>query len=948
MATVNLNPLDKSSAIILTNNNLTAENTISSWAGIRATEGKSSGKWYWEMTLNTPHNIGIVGIFKSSSSLTTAAVDYSTMYNGYTIYNFIGNETLRCILDMDDIGGRFELWVDNIKTPIKVWTNVKTGLATTVYPFIQLIYSGNKITANFGQTKFKYPIPINFKSYDNTKSDNDNWYLLKNNIYQISIGDLIPCRYTALTSGQIGYFSELGTSSSTLIPVTSSATPDGSFYWVYVGKDYEGRKKFIADRNIQNSISWDTLNNNGIINGNSIKIPKINDRNNDNSLIPIMTSSTCDIGSVSAFKSRTADTVSFKAFDGDPTTFWFGFDGTSGYSSMWISFTFNKDTIVSEYEFECNNTTVTYAPVKWNFEGSFDGINWFILDSRDNQTSDITIKRRYKCEKICGLKYYRLNILKVNGGQSFWAVISSLQFYGVYNYIDSYIPSISLPSGGTSSTDIDNEWNQIIVNSTLNDTIVAGDNNIWNWQNCASFTSSRNLSNYIVRRGYSSANAIYAGEASSTQTTNFADSNNGFRPILLIERSTQPSIFTGNLLSSSVHNQDTTLTGSITDLNNPTLKVQYKILINDNQIYPTSEYTDLASSPVSINYTISNGLLTNINNKITIIVNNEANLISNYNFYVTIYNNIPNGILSLSNTTTHNTNIELTGNITDTDLDQISYRILINGAEILPWNTFATDPYIDYTINANDLIVGNNTIEVDYKDSFKNVGLGSWTNTITRTNNPPIINIQYINGSIIGTITDSDSDLTQYKILINGTQKYPETTAYSDLKQVNNIDYQINRNDILIGQNNIVTIFAKDSLNSVIGQEISFMGDYVGLMFMDENQKFYTTDIGELLQYLDFGTITLGQITEPVKILVQNKYGFKIKDINLYVQNTLPNVNIELSKEENPFIPTDNLILENTYNPNQIDYFYIRLNTSISANSVNGEFKIYAKATPIN
>ena len=80
-----------------------------------------------------------------------------------------------------------------------------------------------------------------------------------------NIGDKILCRYTALTSGQIGKFSELGTTSAALISPTSSATPDGSFYWIYVGKDYLGRKKFIADRNIQHSISWDVINSSGIV-----------------------------------------------------------------------------------------------------------------------------------------------------------------------------------------------------------------------------------------------------------------------------------------------------------------------------------------------------------------------------------------------------------------------------------------------------------------------------------------------------------------------------------------------------------------------------------------------------------------------------------------------------------------------------------------------------------
>jgi hypothetical protein len=408
-----------------------------------------------------------------------------------------------------------------------------------------------------------------------------------------------------------------------------------------------------------------------------------------------------------------------------------------------------------------------------------------------------------------------------------------------------------------------------------------------------------------------------------------------------------PSIFSGNLLSNSVHTEDAILTGSITDTNTPLSKVQYKILLNDVQIYPSSGYTDLANQPVSINYTIPNSLLTNLNNKITININNDLNLPSTYTFYTTVYNNVPSGNLNLSQITVNSESVNLTGTLVDSDLDNISYRILLNNVEVLSWSQFTEDPYIDYIFKNSDLIIGANKINVEYKDDFKNVGLGSWTNTINKFDNPPTINIQYINGSIIGTITDPDSNLVQYKIFINGIQTYP-VDGYTDLEQVANINYQINRNDILINENNIIKVYAQDEIGATITQEISFIGEYVGLMFMDENQQFYTTDIGELLQYLDFGIITLGQITEPVKVLVQNKYGFSIKDINLIVSNNLSNISIELSKEENPFIATDNLILEDTYKPNEIDYFYIRLNTSISPNSISGTFKIHAKATSLS
>lgn len=82
----------------------------------------------------------------------------------------------------------------------------------------------------------------------------------------LEIGDWISCRYTATTSGAIGTFSELGTTTASAIPVASSATPDGSFNFIYVGDDAQGKKILVADRNVQKSISWDIINNKGMTN----------------------------------------------------------------------------------------------------------------------------------------------------------------------------------------------------------------------------------------------------------------------------------------------------------------------------------------------------------------------------------------------------------------------------------------------------------------------------------------------------------------------------------------------------------------------------------------------------------------------------------------------------------------------------------------------------------
>jgi hypothetical protein len=79
----------------------------------------------------------------------------------------------------------------------------------------------------------------------------------------MGIGDYISCRYTA-TSGVAGSFSELGTCEADEISVNGTATPDGKFNFMKVAKG-----TLVADRNLQTSVSWNTLNTAKYIEGGS-------------------------------------------------------------------------------------------------------------------------------------------------------------------------------------------------------------------------------------------------------------------------------------------------------------------------------------------------------------------------------------------------------------------------------------------------------------------------------------------------------------------------------------------------------------------------------------------------------------------------------------------------------------------------------------------------------
>ncbi|WGU94752.1 hypothetical protein QJQ58_00275 [Paenibacillus dendritiformis] len=92
------------------------------------------------------------------------------------------------------------------------------------------------------------------------------------NVEKLKIGKKIRCHYKAI-SNTLGTFSGLGKKTSGFIsPTTSSATPNGDFYFICVDKDHLGRWKLIADRSIQHTISWDTLNSAGVASGSGLPV----------------------------------------------------------------------------------------------------------------------------------------------------------------------------------------------------------------------------------------------------------------------------------------------------------------------------------------------------------------------------------------------------------------------------------------------------------------------------------------------------------------------------------------------------------------------------------------------------------------------------------------------------------------------------------------------------
>lgn len=203
--------------------------------------------------------------------------------------------------------------------------------------------------------------------------------------------------------------------------------------------------------------------------------------------------------------------------------------------------------------------------------------------------------------------------------------------------------------------------------------------------------------------------------------------------------------------------------------------------------------------------------------------------------------------------------------------------------------------------------------------------LSNWDESTITWNKQPqteYLNTVNINSNRIEWI---NIDITSYKELINNyglmlntTSKYSEGFYSSEYT-----------NDLTLRPKIIIEYFDVGST----------------ICFHNENGEYFTTVLGDILQYLDFGTITAGQTSLPKKIYIQNLTGATIKNLEVWVeQDTVQqDVTVEISQYDNPFIPEDIIHFNGTFDDMQETYFYVRVSSKETVTH-GGMFEIRTKA----
>ncbi|MFF2090192.1 SPRY domain-containing protein [Paenibacillus sp. NPDC058174] len=173
MAIVTWDNVNKGSSVTLTNNNMTA--SIPNYNNTaRASLGRNSGKWYWEISFSALTNI-VVGIVNLAAGV--ASTVSSTNHRGFYSYSGLKmggptgqpygssygtSDTIGILLDLQI--GTIEFLKNNTSFGIAFSDLLTMGI---VFPSVTAASGsgGGIVNVNFGNKPFKYAVPTGYRPY---------------------------------------------------------------------------------------------------------------------------------------------------------------------------------------------------------------------------------------------------------------------------------------------------------------------------------------------------------------------------------------------------------------------------------------------------------------------------------------------------------------------------------------------------------------------------------------------------------------------------------------------------------------------------------------------------------------------------------------------------------------------------------------------------------------
>jgi hypothetical protein len=139
-------------------------------------------------------------------------------------------------------------------------------------------------------------------------------------------------------------------------------------------------------------------------------------------LVPVVTGPIANITTSGDY----FDAYGWLAFDATPTMSWISQLFYPTQAPAWIAYAFDTPETVTQYSiFFTNGSLTSRAPMKWEFQGSNDGLIWVTLDDRLNEVNWAGSERRsYNVSNPAAYRNYRLFFTEDNDPREGIVVIS--------------------------------------------------------------------------------------------------------------------------------------------------------------------------------------------------------------------------------------------------------------------------------------------------------------------------------------------------------------------------------------------------------------------------------------------------------------------------------------------------------------------------------------------
>ncbi|NLP33511.1 MAG: hypothetical protein GX353_10260 [Oligella ureolytica] len=286
----------------------------------------------------------------------------------------------------------------------------------------------------------------------------------------------------------------------------------------------------------------------------------------------------------------------------------------------------------------------------------------------------------------------------------------------------------------------------------------------------------------------------------------------------------------------------------------------------------------------------------------------------------------------------HNEYVELTAKIEDQEGDPVHYQVLINGEQVYPADDEWSPPLesgtkIFLAYNHPYFDVGENTVTLRVKDDRGKEREES--GEVILLNTPPTIALTHTNFYLHATLGDEDGDEVEYRLLINGEEflSFGEPVATPAA-----ITIPWGSDDLVLGEENTLRLEVKDAIGEIAHAEFTVIGQYQGLMFLDEEGNYFTTESGDILQELDFGPLVAGRTSPVYKLIMKNQLGEPVENPEIKINNTIPLVAVGLSEKDNPFVTKQHLNPPAMGDGDEYE-FYVRVHPEKTAKT-GGVFRI--------